>query len=79
MKAFRRVRVLHVTCIIVFNLMESMTFQQQIVFRCEEHLYKRLLWLVRPLVGWSVCPHDAITWKTSYVAIALRRGGGRGY
>jgi hypothetical protein len=26
-------------------------------------------------VGWSVCPHDAITWKTSYVAIASRRGG----
>jgi hypothetical protein len=39
-----------------------------------------------PLVGWlvsrsvrpSVRPHDAITWKTSYVAIASRRGGGRG-
>jgi hypothetical protein len=29
------------------------------------------------LVGWSI-PHDAITWKTSYVAIASRRGGGRG-
>jgi hypothetical protein len=29
-------------------------------------------------VGRSVCPHDAITWKTSYVAINLRRGGGRG-
>jgi hypothetical protein len=29
-------------------------------------------------VGLSVCPHDAITWKTSYVAIASRRGGGRG-
>jgi hypothetical protein len=26
------------------------------------------------LVGRSV-PHDAITWKTSYVAIASRRGG----
>jgi hypothetical protein len=49
------------------------------IFRCEEHLYKRLRWLVGPSVGWSVCPHDAITWKTSYVAIASRRGGGRGY
>jgi hypothetical protein len=47
-----------------------------LLFRCEEHLYKRL----RPfrwLVGRSV-PHDAITWKTSYVTIASRRGGGRG-
>jgi len=44
------------------------------IFRCEEHLYKRL----RLSVGRSV-PHDAmITWKTSYVAIASRRGGGRG-
>jgi hypothetical protein len=46
------------------------------VFRCEEHLYKRL----RPSVRRSVCPfvpHDAITWKTSYVAIASRRGEGR--
>jgi hypothetical protein len=34
-------------------------------------------WLVGPSVGPSV-PHDAITWKTSYVAIASRRGGGRG-
>ena len=33
---------------------------------------------VRPLVGPLVRPHDAITWKTSYVAIASRRGGGRG-
>jgi hypothetical protein len=51
------------------------------VFRCEEHLYKRLRpsvrWSVGPLVGWSV-PHDAITWKTSYIAIASRRRGGRG-
>jgi hypothetical protein len=30
------------------------------------------------LVGPSVRPHDAIMWKTSYVAIASRRGGGRG-
>jgi hypothetical protein len=30
------------------------------------------------LVGRSVCPHDAIMWKTGYVAIASRRGGGRG-
>jgi hypothetical protein len=29
-------------------------------------------------VRWLVGPHDAITWKTSYVAIASRRGGGRG-
>jgi hypothetical protein len=36
---------------------------------------------VRRSVGWLVgrsVPHDAITWKTSYVAIASRRGGGRG-
>jgi hypothetical protein len=50
------------------------------IFRCEEHLYKRLHPSVRLsvgwLVGWSV-PHDAITWKTIYIAIALRRGGGR--
>jgi hypothetical protein len=30
------------------------------------------------LVSWLVRPHDAITWKTCYVAIASRRGGGRG-
>jgi hypothetical protein len=32
-------------------------------------------------VGWSVrrsVPHDAITWKTSYVPITSRRGGGGG-
>jgi hypothetical protein len=43
--------------------------------------------LVGRLVGWSVrpsvCPHDEIlqnlfTWKTGYVAIASRRGEGRG-
>jgi hypothetical protein len=33
-------------------------------------------WLVGPSVGWLVCPH--ITLKTGYVAIALRRGEGRG-
>jgi hypothetical protein len=48
----------------------------------KKRLYKRLRRLVgpsvRPSVHWSVCPHDAITWKTSYVAIASRRGGGRG-
>jgi hypothetical protein len=43
----------------------------------KKHLYKRLCRSVRPLVRWSVRPHDAITWKTSYVAIASRRGGGR--
>jgi hypothetical protein len=48
------------------------------VFRCEEHLYTRLRRLVRRSVGRSVCPHDAITWKTSYVAINSRRVGGRG-
>jgi hypothetical protein len=42
----------------------------KLFFRCKEHLYKRL----RSSVGPSV-PHDAITWKTSYVAIASRRGG----
>jgi hypothetical protein len=31
------------------------------------------------LVGPSVCPHDAITWKTSYDVIASRGGEGRGY
>jgi hypothetical protein len=43
--------------------------------------YKRLRRLVGPSVGlsvrWSVRPHDAITWKTSYVAIASRRGRGK--
>jgi hypothetical protein len=39
--------------------------------------------LVGPSVGSSVCPHNEIlrnllTWKTSYVAIASRRGEGRG-
>jgi hypothetical protein len=48
--------------------------------RCEEHLYKRLRRSVRRSVG---PPRCAITWKTksffiSYVAIASRRGGGRG-
>jgi hypothetical protein len=38
-------------------------------------LFKRLRLSVGPLVGLSVRPHDAITWKTSYVAIASRRGG----
>jgi hypothetical protein len=33
------------------------------VFRCEEHLYKRLRWSVGRSVRPSV-PHDAITWKT---------------
>jgi hypothetical protein len=34
---------------------------------------------IRDCVGWSVRPpRCAITWKTSYVAIASRRGGGRG-
>jgi hypothetical protein len=32
---------------------------------------------VGPSVGWSVGPHDAIMWKTGYVAIALRGGEGR--
>jgi hypothetical protein len=53
-------------------------FLPTLVFRCEEHLYKRLRLSVGRLVGWSVHPHDAITWKTSYVEIASRRGGGRG-
>jgi hypothetical protein len=34
-------------------------------------------WLVGPSVGRSV-PHDAITWKTGYVAIASRGGEKRG-
>jgi hypothetical protein len=56
----------------------------------KKRLYKRLRRSVgssvrpsvRPSVGrsvrWSVRPHDAIMWKTSYVAIASRRGGGKG-
>jgi hypothetical protein len=42
------------------------------IFRCEEHLYKRL----RPSVGWSVgpsVPHDAIAWKRDYVETRLFR------
>jgi hypothetical protein len=49
----------------------------------ENHEYRALLFFffildcvrpsVRPSVRWSV-PHDAITWTTSYVAIASRRG-----
>jgi hypothetical protein len=39
------------------------------LFRCEEHLYTRLRWLVRPLV----CPHDAIMWKRDYVETRLFR------
>jgi hypothetical protein len=47
------------------------------IFRREEaSLY--LTASVGPLVGPLVRPHDAITWKTSYVAIVSRRGGGRG-
>jgi hypothetical protein len=42
----------------------------------KQHLYTRLCWLVGPLVGPSVGPH--ITSKTNYVAIASRRGEGRG-
>jgi hypothetical protein len=39
--------------------------------------------LVRLLVRPSVCPHDEklrnlLTWKTGYIAIASRRGEGRG-
>jgi hypothetical protein len=60
---------------LVLGLVTS-SWQKKII-RCEEHLYTRLRPSVRRSVGWSV-PHDAITWKTSYVAIALRRGGGRG-
>jgi hypothetical protein len=42
-------------------------------FRCEEHLYKRLRWLVGPSVGPSVRPpRCAITWKNSYAAIEIR-------
>jgi hypothetical protein len=39
-----------------------------LIFRCEEHLYKRL----RPSVGRSV-PYDAITWKRDYVETRLFR------
>jgi hypothetical protein len=34
-------------------------------------------WSVRRSVGPLVRPHDAIMWKTSYIAIASRIGGGR--
>jgi hypothetical protein len=48
----------------------------------KKRLYKRLRRSVGRSVGWlvgrSVRPHDAIAWKTSYFAIASRRGGGRG-
>ena len=40
----------------------------------KKRLYKRLRRSVVP----SVRPHDAIMWKTIYVTIASRRGGGRG-
>jgi hypothetical protein len=40
----------------------------------KKRLYKRLRRLVRWLVRWLVRPHDAITWKTGYVAIASRLG-----
>jgi hypothetical protein len=40
-----------------------------IIFRCEEHLYKRLC----PSVGPSVGPNDAITWKREYVETRLFR------
>jgi hypothetical protein len=44
----------------------------------KKRLYKRLCRSIGPSVRWSVRPHNTITWKTSYVAIASRRGGGRG-
>jgi hypothetical protein len=67
----------------------SEVFYSKLVFRCEEHLYTRLSWLVGPSVRRSV-PHDArlrgkllVTSRllreeeeeeeTDYVAIPLRR------
>ena len=54
------------------------TFMFLLFLGVKKRLYKRLRRSVGPLVGRSVRPHNAITWKTSYVAIASRRGGGRG-
>jgi hypothetical protein len=51
------------------NLSYGMISLWQCLFRCEEHLYKRLRRLVRRLVG----PHDAITWKREYVETRLFR------
>jgi hypothetical protein len=81
-----RVQCLRVQILIVIPKLPNMILicvckpGQFRVFRCEEHLYKRLRRSVRPLVR---PPRCAITWKTksfftSYVAIASRRGGGRG-
>jgi hypothetical protein len=64
----------------IFSNADSLHLIQALdqVFRCEEPSIRDC---VRRSVGRSVgrsVPHDAITWKTSYVAIASRRGGGRG-
>jgi hypothetical protein len=58
-------------------LIKMEAVEKILFFRCEEHLYTRLRSLVGPLVRRSV-PHDAITWKTGYIAIASRGGEGRG-
>jgi hypothetical protein len=52
---------------------------KQIFLGAKKRLYKRLRWSVGPLVRPLVGPHDAIMWKTGYVAIASRGGEGRGY
>jgi hypothetical protein len=61
-------------------------FQDVFVFRCEEHLYTRLRWLVRPSVGPSpmmqlrgklvtsrLLREEEKEEDTDYVAIPLRR------
>jgi hypothetical protein len=52
--------------------------EYELFLGAKKRLYKRLRWLFGWSVHPSVRPHNAITWKTSYVAIASRRKGGRG-
>jgi hypothetical protein len=70
----------------LFHQYKVFTFQLKVLLvdtkflGAKKRLYKRLRpsvgRSVGPSVGWSVRPH--ITSKTSYIAIASRRGGGRG-
>jgi hypothetical protein len=56
-----------------FLVEEIVQKNQKIVFRCKEHLYTRLRWLVGWLVGPSVRPpRCAITWKTRVTSRLLR-------
>jgi hypothetical protein len=78
-KQFLAHRIKYSFCFSFFVFFHIFSFKSflSFIFRCEEHLYKRLRPSVGRSVRWSV-PHDAIMWKTSYVAIASRRGEGRG-